>query len=384
MLTTRCQEQLIRGFPLSEGRKDVGVSTEEKLTGRGPDGSVGYVPMRQRAKEMQMVAETEQTSVEQQLVVFDPAEQQYGVNISTVREIIRMPEITHVPDAPPSVEGVINLRGGVIPVVDLRKRFSLDVSFATDRSRVVVVELGGDNIGVIVDGVAEVIRIQSDSVEDVASVVTTADSFYIEGIAKIDGLLLILLDLEKALSGETLAKLAVEWAANPPQFLRAVEVDDEVDDDQAPEEMAAELEAEPVTEEKPAAEKKAEPKKVAEWEAPAPSNDPEPLPLNIDLLEATFDAVAPRGDDIVEYFYDQLFEQYPDVMPLFESTDMAKQRGKLLAGLATVVASAMARSRSSTTPSARFSCSHWRMSPVTRGVTRLSRRGRRRTRWSRR
>ncbi len=283
-----------------------------------------------------MVVEVEQSSVEQQLVVFDLAEQQYGVNISTVREIIRMSNITHVPDAPPSVEGVINLRGGVIPVVDLRKRFSLEVSEATDRSRIVVVELGGDSIGVIVDGVAEVLRIQSDSVEDAASVVTTADSFYIEGIAKIDGQLLILLDLEKALSGDALAKLAAEWAVNPPQFLSAIEVDDGAgDDDEAAEDAAADTEPEPETEEKPVPEKKAE----AKVEPKVADAEPEPLPLNLDLLEATFDAVAPRGDDVVAYFYDQLFEQHPGVMPLFENTDMTQQRGKLLAALATVVAS---------------------------------------------
>ncbi len=159
-----------------------------------------------------MVAETEQTAAERQLVAFDLAGQQYGVEISTVREIIRMTEITHVPDAPPSIEGVINLRGGVIPVVDLRKRFGLRVTEATDQSRVLVVELEGDNVGVIVDAVAEVLRIPASSIEDTASLVTTVDSYYIDGIAKVEEELLIMLNLTKALSSEALAQLADEWA----------------------------------------------------------------------------------------------------------------------------------------------------------------------------
>ena len=138
----------------------------------------------------------EQQVQERQLVVFDLADQRYGVDIGTVREIIRMSEITHVPDAPPSVEGVINLRGTVIPVVDLRKRFGLRVSESTAQSRVVV------------DAVAEVLRIPGSSVEAASAIVTTTDSFYIDGIAKVGDQLLILLDLEKALSAEALQRLA--------------------------------------------------------------------------------------------------------------------------------------------------------------------------------
>ncbi len=81
--------------------------------------------------------------VERQLVVFDLAGEVYGVSIETVREIIRMQAVTYVPDAPDFVEGVINLRGRVIPVVDVRKRFGLTVTEATAESRVVVVDIGG-------------------------------------------------------------------------------------------------------------------------------------------------------------------------------------------------------------------------------------------------
>jgi purine-binding chemotaxis protein CheW len=141
-----------------------------------------------------------QNSNERQLVVFDLAGESFGVDINTVREIIRMQHVTRVPDAPAYVEGVMNLRGTVIPVVDLRLRFGLEVTEATAHSRVVVVDIGGAGIGVIVDGVREVLRIPSDSVQAPSSVITTMDSYYLEGIANLEGRLLILLDIERALA----------------------------------------------------------------------------------------------------------------------------------------------------------------------------------------
>lgn len=151
--------------------------------------------------------EEQRGAEERQLVVFDLAQQQYGVEISAVREIIRFQEITSVPDSPESVEGIINLRGAVIPVVDLRKRFGLAVTASTAQSRIVVVEIDGADVGVVVDGVAEVLRIPASSIEATSSVVTTEESFYISGIAKIDEQLLILLDLDRALSSEALADM---------------------------------------------------------------------------------------------------------------------------------------------------------------------------------
>lgn len=287
-----------------------------------------------------MVTVTEQTDIEQQLVVFDLAGQQYGVDISTVREIIRMTEITHVPDAPPSVEGVINLRGGVIPVVDLRKRFGLRVTQPTDQSRVLVVELGGDSVGVIVDAVAEVLRIPASSIEDTTSLVTTADSYYIDGIAKVDEDLLILLNLTKALSSEALADLAIEWAENPPDLSYADELDEEGESDSEQESDDEAEPEEPEADEQPleiAAEEELHEEPEEEEAEEAAEEDG--LPLNIELLESTFAAVAPRGDELVEYFYETLFERYPAAVPLFENADMKARQGELLAALTTVVAS---------------------------------------------
>lgn len=156
-----------------------------------------------------MATATAETTVsEQQLVVFDLATESYGVDIGAVREIIRMQEITNVPRTPDFVEGVINLRGKVIPVVDLRKRFGLSVGEKSAENRIVVVDIGGQDIGVIVDAVNEVLRIFTDSVEPPSSVITTADSDYLMGIAKVDDRLLILLDLESVLSAEEKAVLA--------------------------------------------------------------------------------------------------------------------------------------------------------------------------------
>ena len=156
---------------------------------------------------MTTLTTNEATATEQQLVSFDLATESYGVDIGAVREIIRLQEITNVPRTPEFAEGVINLRGEVIPVVDLRKRFGLPVGDQSAENRIVVVDIGGQDIGVIVDAVNEVLRIFSDSVEPPSSVITTADSDYLMGIAKVDDKLLILLDLESILSAEERAVL---------------------------------------------------------------------------------------------------------------------------------------------------------------------------------
>lgn len=148
------------------------------------------------------------TKAEQQLVVFDLARESYGVNIGKVSEIIRMQEITKVPRTPEYVEGVINLRGKIIPVIDLRKMFGLVVGEQNKENRTVVVDIGGQNIGIIVDAVTEVLRIASDSVEPPSSVIVTAGSDYLLGIAKLEDKMIILLDLDKVLSHEQSTELA--------------------------------------------------------------------------------------------------------------------------------------------------------------------------------
>lgn len=148
------------------------------------------------------MVEAQTADAEEQLVVFELAAEVYGVDISRVQEIIRLPTITRLPRAPEFVEGVINLRGRVIPVVDLKRRFGLPAGERTRASRIVVVDVDNQTIGMVVDGVSEVLRVQAAAVEPPSPVVTTIESDYIRGIAKLEARLIILLDLDKVLSVE--------------------------------------------------------------------------------------------------------------------------------------------------------------------------------------
>jgi len=135
-----------------------------------------------------------------QLVTFHVGDEEFGVEILEVREINRMMEITRVPHAPDFVEGVINLRGQVIPVVDLRKRFGLGAIERDKNARIVVVELQDKVVGFLVDSVSEVLRVPRSVVEPPPPIVGGIDSEYIEAVVKLDDRLLILLDLQKLLT----------------------------------------------------------------------------------------------------------------------------------------------------------------------------------------
>ena len=147
--------------------------------------------------------------MEDQLVVFTLAKEHYGVRIAVVESIIKLQPITAVPCSPAFVEGVTNLRGRVLPVIDLRKRFNLPAEESTRDTRIVVVEMSGTLVGMIVDAVSEVLRVPAESVEPPSPIMTTVDSAFITGIAKVGERLIILLDLEKVLSPEEKADLQV-------------------------------------------------------------------------------------------------------------------------------------------------------------------------------
>ncbi|ACX51412.1 CheW protein [Ammonifex degensii KC4] len=136
---------------------------------------------------------------EEQLVVFRLADQTYGVDVGSVVEIIRMESVTKVPRAPEFVEGVINLRGRIIPVIDLRHRFGLPRKEPDRSTRIVIVEMGGMTVGMIVDAVLEVLRIPTDKIEPPPAVVSGIDVAYLRGIALWQEDMIILLDLEKVL-----------------------------------------------------------------------------------------------------------------------------------------------------------------------------------------
>lgn len=142
-----------------------------------------------------------------QLVTFSIGDEEFGVDILKVQEIIRTMEITKVPKAPDFVEGVINLRGNVIPIIDLRKRFGLETREHDKHTRIIVIEINKTIVGFIVDSVSEVLRIPSDTVEPPPPVVAGIESDYISGVGKLEDRLLILLDLDRLLSGDEVEAL---------------------------------------------------------------------------------------------------------------------------------------------------------------------------------
>ncbi|HVJ49537.1 chemotaxis protein CheW [Desulfitobacterium sp.] len=139
---------------------------------------------------------------EEQLVTFGLGSEEFGVDIMLVQEIIRIPPITRVPKAPSFIEGVINLRGNVIPVVSLRNRFGMDSAEETDFSRIIVLEVANRVFGIRVDAVTEVLRLDTDAIEPPPPIALGIDSHYIRGVGKIGERLLILLDLEHIMGGE--------------------------------------------------------------------------------------------------------------------------------------------------------------------------------------
>jgi len=134
---------------------------------------------------------------ELQLVTFGLGVEEFAVDILAVQEINRMMTLTRVPASPAEVEGVINLRGKIIPVIDLRKRFGLAANEHSEQSRIVVVEVHSRVIGFIVDRVSEVLRINSKIVEPAPPMACSVDSDFIAGVGKLEDRLLILLDLQK-------------------------------------------------------------------------------------------------------------------------------------------------------------------------------------------
>ena len=155
---------------------------------------------------------------ELQVVGFRIGQETFGVRIGTVREIVRVPEITTVPNAQETIEGVINLRGKIIPVVDLRKRFGQVEIVADKKNRILVVELDNKLVGLIVNSASEVLKIPPSEIESPGSVFADGESSYVTGVGKLKGRLIILLDISKLLHRSEFKKL--EEAAEPVAALR--------------------------------------------------------------------------------------------------------------------------------------------------------------------
>jgi purine-binding chemotaxis protein CheW len=136
-----------------------------------------------------------------QVVSFRLGPEEYGVDIAQVQEINRMVAVTNVPRAPVFMEGVINLRGQLIPIIDLRTRFGMPRADHTKNTRIVVTEIGTKRVGMVVDSVSEVLRLPLDAIEPAPDMITGVDTEYIRGVGKVDDRLIILLDLAKIVTG---------------------------------------------------------------------------------------------------------------------------------------------------------------------------------------
>ncbi len=136
------------------------------------------------------------------VVIFSLAAEHYGLEIQSVQEIVRMQAITAIPGPDSWVEGVTNLRGRVVPIIDLRKRCGIEASETTAESRIIVVSSERGMVGLIVDAVSEVLRIPVDQIEPPAALVSVVGNSFIRGIAKLPDRLVSLMDLERLLSNE--------------------------------------------------------------------------------------------------------------------------------------------------------------------------------------
>ena len=161
---------------------------------------------------MEAVAEkTEKPTLEGKFLTFILGDEIYGIEILKAREIIGLMEITTVPQTPDYMKGVINLRGKVIPVIDLRMKFAMQEEEHTQETCVIVVEVNGTSIGLIVDSVSEVSDINGADIEDSPSFGQGIDTSFIMGLGKVKEEIIVLLDIETVLSTEEL-KMAVELA----------------------------------------------------------------------------------------------------------------------------------------------------------------------------
>jgi purine-binding chemotaxis protein CheW len=145
--------------------------------------------------------------MEIQFVIFKLDKESFGVEISTVESIIKMQTITRMPQAPQFIEGITNLRGRILPVIDLRKRFNIPQIDITKETRMVVVNLNNTTVGMVVDSVDEVLRINDETIVPAPSIAVSVDAQFIRGIAKTGQSLVILLDLFKVLDTEEVSML---------------------------------------------------------------------------------------------------------------------------------------------------------------------------------
>ena len=147
------------------------------------------------------------TADSMQLISFNLGEETYGIEITKIREIIRVDQITQVPETPRYIKGLINLRSTVIPVIDLRTRFRLAEGELTDESRIMVLNVSERMIGIVVDAVSEVLRVSGDQISEAPPTVASQGNEYMIGLVRLEEQLLILLDVDKLFGEQQLTQM---------------------------------------------------------------------------------------------------------------------------------------------------------------------------------
>lgn len=142
-----------------------------------------------------------------QLIGFAVGAEEYGMDILRVKEVIRAPRLTRLPQAPSFVKGIINLRGDIIPIVDLRDKFGLESRTYDSFTRIIVVDVDGRLVGLVVDSASEVVRIPSDQIDPPPPIIGGLSAEYIRGVGKLDDRLIILLNIDTVLSDSELHAL---------------------------------------------------------------------------------------------------------------------------------------------------------------------------------
>jgi purine-binding chemotaxis protein CheW len=179
----------------------------------------GEQPMAEIEKTMDQAVKV-MAHREGKYLTFSLAEEEYGIGILKIKEIIGMMPVTTVPRTPGYVKGVINLRGKVIPIIDLRLRFGMEAIDYTERTCIIVVEIEGQTgtvqVGVVVDAVSEVLNVDTKDIEDTPQFGRSLDTEYILGMAKMEGGVKILLDVDQVLTGEESEAISNVNAKGPP------------------------------------------------------------------------------------------------------------------------------------------------------------------------
>ena len=237
-------------------------------------------------------------AIRQQYFSFIVDNQEYAVDILRVQEIRGWTGARHVPTLPPYIKGVIDLRGGVVPIIDLRERLGMPILEYTNLTVVVILNIIGTTgekmVGIVVDAVSDVLDVDDSQLKPPPDFGADIETDFVNHLATVDDRMVILLDIDKLLGTDMPSHIptrADPVASAPPEH----------------------------------------------HDAPQDKGKPQETIDEVVLLENSFNALAPQGKEIVHRFYDVLFQRYPDVKPLFNNTDRTQQEKKLLAALQIVI-----------------------------------------------